>query len=456
MGDIFRVLFYQPTFNLLIIFYNLFAGNLGLAIVAIAVLSRLVTYPITRAQIKSAEKGKTFQKKYDELKKKYKKNKEKMNEELAKLQAKYLPSQLGGCLPIIILIVLLIQVRGGIRNLVDKGWNAYNEVAYVESLEKDEDYIKYHPEEDLGVGEHIIKVEVETDGGNKLTKEYFFEVVDNIDVRKAEIKSEEEGKADEEKSEAKRSEESKAKEDRATNISIFSPFIDESKTNVAISKFLFFTTEGKTVYLTTSRKPELDFYLRPPSNQLILSENTKVSLDDTDVTELADIAQGEPINLSFLGIDLSKVAADFSWKDADIIPYVILALMVGGSQYASTRILSGLRSFGKEEKPKEKKPKSKKKKGEEDMPDMSELMQATSKQMMFMFPALTIITSLGYWGGSNIFPAGLSIFWTVQSLFVIIQQLLMNRKKTVKWLKYKLGREGSSIDAQGRRKNKKK
>ena len=120
MGKIFQILFYQPIFNILIIFYDLFKGNLGLAIIAVAVLSRLVTYPITKAQIKAAEKGKEFQKKFADVKKKYGKNKEKLNEEMAKLQAKYLPSQLSGCLPIIILIILLIQIRGGIVNLVDK------------------------------------------------------------------------------------------------------------------------------------------------------------------------------------------------------------------------------------------------------------------------------------------------------------------------------------------------
>ena len=130
MGNLFHILFYQPIFNALVVFYRLFGGNLGLAIVSVAALSRLLTFPITRMQIKSAEKGKQFQKKYKALKKKYAKNKEKLNQELAKLQAEYLPGQLGGCLPMIVLILFLIQVRFVLRAIVDSGASAFNEVAY--------------------------------------------------------------------------------------------------------------------------------------------------------------------------------------------------------------------------------------------------------------------------------------------------------------------------------------
>jgi membrane protein insertase Oxa1/YidC/SpoIIIJ len=439
VGSIFRVLFYQPTFNILIVFYNFLGGNLGLAIVAIAVLSRLITYPITKAQIKSAVKGKDFQKKYDALKRKYKKNKEKLNEELAKLQAKYLPSQLGGCLPIIILIILLIQIRGGIRDLVDKGWHSFNEVAYVGSLKKDEDSIKYETEEELELGEHTLKVGVQTDGGKSLEKEYKFEVVDDEEKRIEEIKDEELAKSKETRSEERKAEEEKLKEERASDISIFSEFFAENVDNITISKFLIFTTESKTVYLITSRKPGFEFYLRPPSNQLIESDETKIYLDDAEVTEKAEITRGELMNLDFIGIDLSKVAADFAWSDPQIIPYAVLALLVGGSQYATSKILSGLRTPGKkDEKKRQEKKKPKKKAKDEEMPDMTEMMQATSKQMMLMFPILTIITSLGYWGGSSIFPSGLSIFWTVQSLFVIIQNLVMNREKVVELVKNRL------------------
>lgn len=292
MGTILRALFYQPVFNIIIVFYRLFGNNLGWAIIAVAVLSRIVTYPMTKAQIKSAEKSKDFQKKYDALKKKYGKNKEKLNEELMKLQGQYLPGQLGGCLPTIILIIFLIQVRNVIRALVDVGGSAFNEVAY--------------------------------------------------------------------------------------------PFVEK-------------------------------------------------------------FAEGAEINLNFLGMDLSKVATDFAWSDTAIIPYVVLAVLVGATQFLSSQILMGIRKVDEKKTDKKKEDKKKKKKKDDDMPDMSSMMGSASKQMMFLFPVITIVTSLGYWGGAKFFPAGISLFWMVQNLFVIIQHTIMNREKVVKWfnIKFRGKDEGS-------------
>jgi membrane protein insertase Oxa1/YidC/SpoIIIJ len=37
---------------------------------------------------------------------------------------------------------------------------------------------------------------------------------------------------------------------------------------------------------------------------------------------------------------------------------------------------------------------------------------------------MAFVTSLGFWGGAQIFPSGLTIFWTAQNLFGIIQNLI--------------------------------
>lgn len=445
VGTIFHILFYQPTYNLLIVFYTILAGNLGLAIIAVAVLSRLITYPMTKAQIQQAKKGKDFQKKFNEIKKKYKKNQEKMQQELAKIQAEYLPGQIAGCLPLIIMIILLIQVRAGIINLVNEGWHSFNEIAYVSSLKKQEDFIKYTPTDELDYGKHVYNVKLTTDGGNFVEKQYNFEVVENVEERKEQILNEEKGRSKDERSAEKQAEAEKLKAERDTNIALYNPIVKENTYGIAISKTLIFTTDSVTVTLLDDRTPDLEVYIRPPSNQNISVDSVEVKLDETVVTDNSNIQKGEPINLSFLGMDLSKAAADFSWSNATIIPYVVLAVLLGVTQYGSTKILTGIRSVGEEKKKKQTEAKAsdkkKSKKKDEEIPDMGDMMTAMNKQMAFMFPALTIITSLGYWGGSNLFPAGLSVFWTVQSLFVIIQQLLMNREKVITLLKSKLKRD---------------
>jgi YidC/Oxa1 family membrane protein insertase len=128
--DIFHAWFYIPIINILVFLYRLFGSDLGLALITVAVVSRAITIPLTNRQIKSAEKNKEFQEKYNKLKKKYKKNKEKLNQEAAKLQAEYLPSQLGGCLPMIFQLILFIQIYNVLRNLFARGFEAFNESAY--------------------------------------------------------------------------------------------------------------------------------------------------------------------------------------------------------------------------------------------------------------------------------------------------------------------------------------
>ncbi len=121
---------YDLVFNLLIIFYRLSGENLGIALILIAVVSRLVVYPFTKRQIQNAKNAKEFQKKYEKIKEKFKNNKEKQTQELAKLQGKYLPGQLAGCFTLILQFVLLIQINYVIRNLLQYGVEAFNHVAY--------------------------------------------------------------------------------------------------------------------------------------------------------------------------------------------------------------------------------------------------------------------------------------------------------------------------------------
>jgi len=128
--DIFQTLFYIPIINILIFFYRLFSENLGLALILVAIISRAITIPLTNKQIKAAVKNKEFQKKYEILKKKYKKNKEKLTEEATKLQAKYLPSQLGGCLPTIFQIILFLQIYRVLDDILRLDVQAFNDVAY--------------------------------------------------------------------------------------------------------------------------------------------------------------------------------------------------------------------------------------------------------------------------------------------------------------------------------------
>ena len=116
-STIWNNIIYYPILNLLIVFYDLLFNNLGLAIIAIAILIRLVLIPLMKKQTEMTKKMSSLKPQMDALQKKYKNNPEKLSQEQIKLykQVGYNPL---GCLvtfvPQLIILSVLIQV---IRNV---------------------------------------------------------------------------------------------------------------------------------------------------------------------------------------------------------------------------------------------------------------------------------------------------------------------------------------------------
>lgn len=411
--QILHVLFYEPTFNLLIFLYDII-GNLGLAIIVLAIISRLITWPLTRRQIKTAEKNKVFQQEVAKIKKKYKSNQEKQAQELAKVQAKYLPGQLGGCLNLIFALILLIQVRNVIINLVNQGVHAYNEVAYIESTKIPEDSIKYDAQ-GLKSGIHTLEYTIVANG-NKLDKTIEFAIIDGGDSVK--LTEDLQSKIDSKTNDQKGIEEGV---ERDSSISLYIKEFSEIK-------------DGKPIIVEDVE--EITAFIRPPSNTRINYEISTLKVDgDLIPTDQLSITKGEPMNFSFLGADLSKVATDFGFEDiSTVAPYVIIAVSVGVTQLFSTKMQMGLNPMMAEKKEKEKKGKKSTKgnKGKEDM-DFGEILAQSSKQMTYVFPLITTVWSLGFFGA--FFPTGVSLFWTGQNTFVIIQELITNKEKTLEKIK---------------------
>jgi len=434
--DIFHVLFYQPTYNLLMLFTGWF-GSLGFSIILIALFSKLITLPLTNAQVKNAEKSKKLQVKFKELKEKYKNNQEKLTKEMAKVQAEVLPGQLGGCFSIIIFIIMFIQIRGVILDLVNKGYHSFNEVSYSEVLEKKEDYIKYNLPENLAEGKHSIDLKIVSSEGNTLEKKYEFEVVSNKTERVESLKTELKNLSDEQKNEKRTNLEKSLQAERASDISVFNKDIESSLTGIELSKFLFFTTESDKAYLIEKNNPDLTFFIRPPSNQTIDYSKAELKIDNNIITDNIEFQQGDPLGLNFLGVNLSKVASDFDIFNLSITaPYILIAVLSGITQYFVSKLYSGATATSQEQEDKNIKNKKKKSKEEEE-PDFAEMMQQSSKQMNMLFPIFTIAISLGYFGGSSFIPMGVTLFWTAQNTFVIIQQMIIQRDSLIKKIQEK-------------------
>lgn len=105
------------------------------------------------------------------------------------------------------------------------------------------------------------------------------------------------------------------------------------------------------------------------------------------------------INQFFIGIvDLTKAS-------------IVLAVLAAVAQYFQTKMLMS------------KQPVLSADKKENDQPDISQIM---SKQMLYLGPFLTFFIGIK-------FPAGLSLYWLVSTLFMLIQQLLMQKnQKSIK------------------------
>ncbi len=443
--DIFHVLFYQPTYNLLMLFTSWF-GSLGFGIILIALFSKLITLPLTNAQVKNAEKSKKLQVKFKELKEKYKNNQEKLTKEMAKVQAEVLPGQLGGCLSVIVFIIMFVQIRGVILDLVNKGYHSFNEVAYSEVLKKKEDLIKYNLPENLSEGKHTIDLKVVSSGGNTLDKQYEFEVVSNKATRAEALKTELTALTDEEKTQRRTAIEKALASERASDISVFNKDLQAGLTNIELSKFLFFTTDSASAYLIDKNNPDLTFFIRPPSNQTIDYSKAEIKIDNNLITDNIVYQQGDQLGLNFLGVNLSKVASDFDIFNLSITaPYILIAVFSGITQYFVSKLYSGgsvtpdsTTEQKEKEKEKEKAKKKKDKDKKEEEPDFAEMMQNSSKQMNMFFPIFTVAISLGYFGGASFIPMGVTLFWTAQNSFVIIQQMIIQRDSLIKKVKEKI------------------
>jgi YidC/Oxa1 family membrane protein insertase len=96
--------------NVLIWIYNIIFNNFGLAIIVFTILIRLITYPLTAQQVKGQAKMQEMQnsKKMEELKKKYKDDKQKFQQEQVKLYQEMGINPLGSCLPLIIQFPIMI------------------------------------------------------------------------------------------------------------------------------------------------------------------------------------------------------------------------------------------------------------------------------------------------------------------------------------------------------------
>ena len=142
------------------------------------------------------------------------------------------------------------------------------------------------------------------------------------------------------------------------------------------------------------------------------------------VVNLTNITKETSINTQFLFWDMTKsfsnVSGEFGRLSSQALPYILLSLMVGVTQYFTTLFTQKMQEVGK---PKKKKGEKKKEKTQEET--ISSMQESMQKSTMLMFPLMTVIFT-------SSMPAALGWYWLLQSLLLIIQYMLLDFDKTKK------------------------
>ena len=104
-----------PLGYLLTLLYDLI-GNYGLALIVLTTVIKLALYPVYSKSIKSTMKMSELQPKMQELQQKYGKDQALYNEKVAQLYKEEGASMYGGCLPMVVQMVVIMGLFALLRN----------------------------------------------------------------------------------------------------------------------------------------------------------------------------------------------------------------------------------------------------------------------------------------------------------------------------------------------------
>ncbi len=102
LGDIWNLIILSPMINVLVIMSDYLFGNFGLAIIALTVVIRAATLPLTLQQLKSTKAMQALQPKMAEIQKKYARDRQKLAQEQMRLYRESGISPAGCMIPMLV------------------------------------------------------------------------------------------------------------------------------------------------------------------------------------------------------------------------------------------------------------------------------------------------------------------------------------------------------------------
>jgi YidC/Oxa1 family membrane protein insertase len=138
MGNIFEILLVNPMTNVLMLLYGLLGNSYVLAIIALTLIIRMITLPLTMRQQISSYKMQALQPQMKALQEKYKNEPQVLSAEMRKLGF----NPLSGCLPLLIQFPILIAMYQAIvrtlavtpLSLLELGSHVYGFLPNISSL----------------------------------------------------------------------------------------------------------------------------------------------------------------------------------------------------------------------------------------------------------------------------------------------------------------------------------
>jgi YidC/Oxa1 family membrane protein insertase len=135
---LFNTIFLIPLINLLVFFYKIFEsvglpGALGFAILAVTVVIRMLIWPMTHTQLKSAQKMMSLRPLLDELKAKHKDKVELQRAQMA-LYKEHGVNPAAGCLPILLQFPILVALYNAIINVFPNSGIPSGGIAWVNGI----------------------------------------------------------------------------------------------------------------------------------------------------------------------------------------------------------------------------------------------------------------------------------------------------------------------------------
>ena len=114
--EVWHLIIANPILNVLIVLSHVLYGQFGLAIIALTIIVRLVSWPLNKRQLKSTKAMQDMQPKLQELQKKYGKNKQKLQQEMMKLYKEAGVNPLGCLWPMLIQFPIWIALYQAIMS----------------------------------------------------------------------------------------------------------------------------------------------------------------------------------------------------------------------------------------------------------------------------------------------------------------------------------------------------